>query len=57
MAQLPDTLSYALWIVFACWVVAIIDYLIGGPRYLIIPLFFFGVFTGIVEWLLRHNTS
>ncbi|MGB8631332.1 MAG: hypothetical protein WCD69_18435, partial [Xanthobacteraceae bacterium] len=57
MARLPDTLSFALWIVLACWVVAIIAYLIGGPTYLIIPLFFFGVFTGIVEWLLRHNAS
>jgi hypothetical protein len=40
MARLPDTLSFALWIVLACWVVAIIAYLIGGPTYLIIPLFF-----------------
>ena len=56
MARLPDTLSFALWIVVACWVVAIIAYLVGGPTDLIIPLFILGVFTGIVEWLLRNNT-
>jgi H+/Cl- antiporter ClcA len=57
MARLPDTLVYALWIVGACWVVAIIAYLVGGPTDLIVPLFFLGVFTGFVEWLLRHNTN
>jgi hypothetical protein len=36
---------------------AIIAYLFGGPTDLIIPLFVLGVFTGIVEWLLRHKTS
>ena len=56
MARLPDTLSFALWIVVACWVVAIIAYLVGGPTDLVIPLFILGVFTGIVEWLLRNNT-
>jgi H+/Cl- antiporter ClcA len=56
MAGLPDP-SIALWIVAACWVVAIIAYLVGGPTVLIIPLFVLGVFTGIIEWLLRRNTS
>ena len=57
MARLPDALSIALWIVVACWVVAIIAYLFGGPTDLILPLFVLGTFTGLVEWLLRHNTS
>jgi len=57
MAPLPDTLLIALWIVGACWVVAIIAYLVGGPTELIIPLFVLGAFTGVAEWLLRHNTS
>jgi H+/Cl- antiporter ClcA len=57
MAPLPDALLIALWIVGACWAVAIIAYLVGGPTELIIPLFVLGAFTGVAEWLLRHNTS
>jgi hypothetical protein len=57
MARLPDALSIALWIVAACWVVAIISYLFGGPTDLILPLFILGIFTGVAELLLRHNTS
>lgn len=56
MAPLPDALSIALWIVIACWVVAIIAYLVRGPTNLIIPLLVLAVFTGVLEWLLGHNT-
>jgi hypothetical protein len=56
MVRLPDP-SIALWVVVACWVVALIAYLVHGPTYLIIPIFVLGVFTGIVEWLLRRNAS
>jgi len=56
MVRLPDP-SIALWIVVACWVVALIAYLVHGPTFLIIPLFVLGVFTGMIEWLLRRNTN
>jgi hypothetical protein len=57
MAPLSDALSIALWIVGACWAVAIIAYLTGGPTELITPLIVLGTFTGMVEWLLRQSAS
>jgi hypothetical protein len=55
MARLPDSLSIGLWITGATWLLAILAYLLGGSTEWILPLFVFGVLTGIAEWLMRRN--
>jgi len=55
MARLPDSLAIGLWITGATWLLAILAYLMGGSTEWILPLFVFGVLTGIAEWLMRRN--
>jgi hypothetical protein len=55
MATLPDSLAIGLWITGATWLLAILAYLMGGSTEWILPLFVFGVLTGIAEWLMRRN--
>jgi len=55
MERLPDSLSIGLWITGATWLLALLAYLIGGSTEWILPLFVFGVLTGIAEWLMRRN--
>jgi hypothetical protein len=57
MERLPDTLSIALWITAATWGLALIAYLVGGSTEWILPLFMFGVFTGIAEWVMRRKNK
>jgi hypothetical protein len=55
LARLPDSLSIALWITGATWGLAMIAYLLGGSTEWILPLFIFGVLTGIAEWIMRRK--
>ena len=57
MARLPDSLAIGLWITGSCWVLAILAYLFGGSTEWIFPLFMFGVFTGIAEWIMSRNVK
>jgi hypothetical protein len=57
MARLPESLSIALWITGATWGLAIVAYLLGGSTEWILPLFIFGVLTGMVEWIMRRKTQ
>lgn len=54
MDRLPDSLAIALWTVGSCWALGTVAYLSGASRVLILPLFAFGLLTGVVEWLLRR---
>jgi hypothetical protein len=55
MERLPDSLSIGLWITGSTWLLALLAYLMGGSTEWILPLFVFGVLTGIAEWLMRRN--
>jgi hypothetical protein len=57
MDRLPDSLAIALWIVGSCWALAIVAYAFGASTEWIFPLFMFGVFTGIAEWVLRRKAK
>lgn len=55
MDRLPNSLAIALWIVGACWIVAIIGYIFGAPSELIFPLVAVGILTGLAELYLRRT--
>jgi hypothetical protein len=57
MAELPRSLSIALWLVGSIWLVAIIGHLVGAPRDIVYAAFITGVFAGIAEWIAfaRHR--
>jgi hypothetical protein len=55
MDRLPNSLAIALWVVGACWMLAIIGYIFGAPSELIFPLVAFGILTGFAEWYLRRG--
>jgi hypothetical protein len=57
MERLPDSLAIGFWITGSIWVLAILAYLFGGSTEWILPLFVFGVLTGIAEWLTRQRTK
>jgi pheromone shutdown protein TraB len=55
MERLPDSLAIALWVVGACWTVAIVAYVFGVFEELILPLVALGIVTGLAEWYLRQS--
>jgi pheromone shutdown protein TraB len=55
MTRLPDSLSIALWIVGACWAVAVIAYLTDSEMASVAPLMAIGAITGMTEWLVRRQ--
>ncbi len=57
MERLPEPLSIALWIVGACWALAIIGYAFGAPSEWIFPVFLLGLITGVAEWVLRRQSK
>jgi predicted metal-binding membrane protein len=57
MEKLPGSLEIAIWIVGACWALAILVYLIGASMEWILPIFIFGLLTGIAEWFLRRKSQ
>jgi hypothetical protein len=57
MERLPETLSIALWVVGACWTLAIVGYAFGVSTEWIFAVFMFGLLTGATEWLLRGNAK
>ena len=56
MTRIPDSLTIALWITGASWLVALIAYVLD-ERELILPLVMLGIVTGIAEWVMRKNSS
>jgi hypothetical protein len=54
MANLPEALAIALWITGSCWAVAALAYVSGASTEWVLPLFFFGCVTGVVEWIKRR---
>ena len=57
MAELPTSLSIAIWLVGSIWLVAIIGYLVGASREIVYAAFVVGIFAGLVEWVAftRHR--
>jgi hypothetical protein len=57
MAELPTSLSVALWLVGSIWLVAIIGHLLGASRDIVYAAFVIGIFAGVAEWIAfeRHR--
>lgn len=55
MARLPDSLAIGLWITGSMWALAILAYLLDASTEWILPLFVFGVLTGVAEWVMRQR--
>jgi hypothetical protein len=55
MAGLPTSLAIGLWLTGACWLIAIIAYVLEIETTVVAPLMVLGVATGTAEWLLRRN--
>lgn len=55
MNRLPESLAIALWTVGAFWALAIVGYLIGASRELILSLGALGFLTGLAEFYLRNK--
>lgn len=55
MERLPESLSIALWTAGACWLLAIMGYVFGASRELILSLGALGVLTGVAEFYLRNR--
>jgi hypothetical protein len=54
MARLPDSLAISLWIVGACWLLALLALLFGLDAEVIWAALLFGVVAGLVEWQARR---
>lgn len=50
MADLPQSLSIAVSLVGAIWLVGVVALLAGAPGELVVAAFVVGLVTGIVEW-------
>jgi hypothetical protein len=57
MERLPESLSIAFWIVGSCWALAILACLFGESTEWVLPLFMFGLLTGVAEWVLRRKAK
>jgi hypothetical protein len=57
MARLPDSLAIGLWITGSMWAMAILAYLLDASMEWILPMFVFGVLTGIAEWAMRQKAK
>jgi hypothetical protein len=55
VARLPNSLAIALWIVGACWLLALLALLFGLDAEVIWAALPFGVVAGFVEWLARRR--
>ncbi|RTL54547.1 MAG: hypothetical protein EKK40_01750 [Bradyrhizobiaceae bacterium] len=56
-SPLPASLSIALWLTGAIWLVAIAAHVFDAPREIVYLTLLFGVFTGLAEWLTsKRNT-
>jgi hypothetical protein len=49
-ARLPASLSIALALVGAIWLVGLVAYLVDAPGELVAAAFVVGLLTGVVEW-------
>jgi hypothetical protein len=54
--RLPDSLAIAFWVVGSCWAMATVAYAFGVSPEWIAALVVFGIFSGIVEWIMRRKT-
>jgi hypothetical protein len=57
MERLPDSLAIALWIADSCWALATAAHVFGVSQEWITLLVVFGIFTGIVEWIMRRKAK
>ncbi|MBR0797834.1 hypothetical protein JQ615_20825 [Bradyrhizobium jicamae] len=55
MADLPQSISIALPLVAAIWLVGVVALLAGAPGGLVAATFIIGTVTGIVEWRARRG--
>jgi hypothetical protein len=55
MERLPDSLAIAVWITGSCWLLATLAYFVGDATEWALPLFVFGVLTGIAEWVMGRE--
>ena len=50
LSHLPPSLSIALWLVAAVWLVAIAAYALNAPAEIVHAAFVVGLLCGVVEW-------
>ena len=51
MTGLPTSLSIAVWLVGAIWLIAIAGRLLGAPADIVLLTLGAGVLTGVAEWI------
>jgi hypothetical protein len=51
MTGLPNSLSIALWLVGAVWLVALLAHALDASQEIVLGALAFGVLAGIVEWV------
>jgi hypothetical protein len=54
--HLPPSLSIALWLVAALWIVAIAAYALNAPREIVHAAFAVGLLCGAAEWIAIRGT-
>jgi hypothetical protein len=55
MAGISTPLAIGIWTTGACWVVAVIAYVLEFEIAFVAPLVVIGILTGSAEWLLRRK--
>ena len=55
MAGIPTSLAIGIWTTGACWVVAVIAYVLELETAFVAPLVVIGILTGSAEWLIRRR--
>ena len=55
MARLPESLSIALWIVGATWLLAVVALAFGLDKEIVWAALMFGLVAGLSEWVARRT--
>jgi hypothetical protein len=53
----PTSLSIALWLTGAIWLLAIVAHVFDAPHEIVTAAFVFGVLSGVVEWVVRRQSG
>ena len=54
-SSLPASLSIALWLTGAIWLLAIVAHVFDAPHEIVYAALVFGVFSGVVEWVVGRG--
>ena len=51
MAELPTSLSIAIWLIGLIWLVAIVGHVLGASQEIVYVTLAAGILAGVVEWI------